>query len=158
MHLCTLVFIYSYISLSIHIPFYHLCIISFIRLYHDLVIHVFSIFLSCMLLLIHIFIYVPIICVLALILVLCHFYLSLSFLAFTHFSHVFLACSILFISVCLSYIHIMSSTCNILYLVNLYLHVHVHVHISVCFHVSYHIQVFLFLYESTLLRNWTHCN
>ena len=56
MHLCTLVFIYSYISLSIHIPLYHLCIISFIRFYHDLAIHVLFIFLSCMLLLIHIFI------------------------------------------------------------------------------------------------------
>ena len=40
--------------------------------YHDLAIHVFSIFLSCMLLLIHIFIYVPIICVLVLIPMLCH--------------------------------------------------------------------------------------
>ena len=72
MHLCTLVFIYSYISLSIHIPLYHLCIISFIRFYHDLAILVFSIFLSCMLLLIHIFIYVPMIRVLVLITVLCH--------------------------------------------------------------------------------------
>ena len=40
--------------------------------YHNLAIHVLSIFLSCMLLLIHIFIYVPIICVLVLIPVLCH--------------------------------------------------------------------------------------
>ena len=55
MHLCTLVFIDSYISLSIHIPLYHLCIISFMRFYHDLAIHVLSIFLSCMLLLIHVF-------------------------------------------------------------------------------------------------------
>ena len=66
MHLCTLVFIYSYISL------YHLCIISFMRFYHDLAIHVLSIFLSCMLLLIHIFIYVPIIHVHVLIPMLCH--------------------------------------------------------------------------------------
>ena len=72
MHLCTLVFIYSYISLSIHIPLYHLCIISFIRFYHDLAIHVLSIFLSCMLLLIHIFIYVLIIHVHVLILMFCH--------------------------------------------------------------------------------------
>ena len=66
MHLCTLVFIYSYISL------YHLCIISFMRFYLDLAIHVLSIFLSCMLLLIHIFIYGPIIHVHVLIPMLCH--------------------------------------------------------------------------------------
>ena len=60
MHLCTLVFIYPYISLSIHIPLFHLCIISFMCFYLDLAIHVLSIFLSCMLLLIHIFIYIPI--------------------------------------------------------------------------------------------------
>ena len=40
--------------------------------YHDLAIHVLSIFLSCMLLLIHIFIYVPIIHVHVLIPMLCH--------------------------------------------------------------------------------------
>ena len=66
MHLCTLVFIYSYIA------FYHLCIISFMRFYLDLAIHVLSIFLSCMLLLIHIFIYVPIIHVHVPIPMLCH--------------------------------------------------------------------------------------
>ena len=42
------------------------------RFYHDLAIHVLSIFLSCMLLLIHIFIYVPIIHVHLLIHMLCH--------------------------------------------------------------------------------------
>ena len=42
------------------------------RLYHNLAIHVLSIFLSCMLLLIHIFIYVPIIHVHVLIPMLCH--------------------------------------------------------------------------------------
>ena len=56
MHLCTLVFIYSYIAFYIHISLYHLYIISFMRFYQDLAIHVLSIFLSCMLLLIHIFI------------------------------------------------------------------------------------------------------
>ena len=56
MHLCTLVFIYSYIAFYIHIPLYHLYITSFMHFYHDLAIHVLSIFLSCMLLLIHIFI------------------------------------------------------------------------------------------------------
>ena len=72
MHLCTLVFIYSYIAFYIYISLYHLCIISFIHFYHDLAIHMLSIFLSCMLLLIHIFIYVPIICILVLIPMLCH--------------------------------------------------------------------------------------
>ena len=56
MHLCTLVFVYPYISLYIHILLSHVCIISFMRFYHDLAIHVLSIFLSCMLLLIYIFI------------------------------------------------------------------------------------------------------
>ena len=42
------------------------------RFYLDLAIHALSIFLSCMLLLIHIFIYVPIIRVLVLITALCH--------------------------------------------------------------------------------------
>ena len=56
MHLCTLVFIYSYIAFYIHISLYHLYIIFFMRFYQDLAIHVLSIFLSCMLLLIHIFI------------------------------------------------------------------------------------------------------
>ena len=55
-----------------HLSLYHLYIISFMRFYQDLAIHVLSIFLSCMLLLIHIFIYVPIIRVLVLITVLCH--------------------------------------------------------------------------------------
>ena len=78
MHSCIHIFIY--ISLSIHIPF--------IRFYHDLAIHVLSIFLSCMLLLIHIFIYVPIICVLVLIHMLCH--LSLIFIVLIIYA--FLSC------------------------------------------------------------------
>ena len=143
MHPCTFVFIYSYPSLYIFISFYlmftscPLCVS-----YPDLAIHVLSIFLSCMLLLIHIFIsytlifiYFPIhvstiICFYTVFHILFHitysvmpllclsfmymylflcfviFYLSLSFLAFLYFYHVFLTCSILFISVCLSYIHI----------------------------------------------------
>ena len=72
MHRCTLVFIYSYTSFSIHIPLYHLCIISFMRFYHDLAIFVLSIFRSRMILLIHLFIYVPIIRVHVLIPILCH--------------------------------------------------------------------------------------
>ena len=72
MHLCTLVFIYSYIAFYIHISLYHLYIISFMRFYQDLAIHVLSIFLSCILLLIHIFIYVPIIHVHVLNPMLCH--------------------------------------------------------------------------------------
>ena len=57
MHLCTLVFIYSYLSLYIFVSFYLMftscpsCVS-----YNDLAIHVLPIFLSCMLLLIHIFI------------------------------------------------------------------------------------------------------
>ena len=54
MHSCIHIFIY--IAFYIHISLYYLCILSFMRFYHDLAIHVLSIFLSCMLLLIHIFI------------------------------------------------------------------------------------------------------
>ena len=82
MHLCTLVFIYSYISLN------YLCIISFMRFYHDLAILVLSIFLSCMLLLIHIFIYVPIIHVHVLIPMLCH----LLFISIVLIIYAFLSC------------------------------------------------------------------
>ena len=66
---------YSYafhISIHIHITLIHLYIISFMRFYQDLAIHVLSIFLSCILLLIHIFIYVPIIHVHVLSPMLCH--------------------------------------------------------------------------------------
>ena len=52
--------IFIYIAFYIHIPLFHLCIISFMCFYLDLAIHVLSIFLSCVLLLIHIFIYIPI--------------------------------------------------------------------------------------------------
>ena len=89
MHLCTLVFIYSYIAFYIHIPLYHLYIISFMHFYHDLVILVLSIFLSCMILLIHIFIYVPIIHVHVLIPVLCHLLLiSIVFIIYAFLSYV----------------------------------------------------------------------
>ena len=59
--IAVLCFSYHVISYTFHIHFYH-----------DLAIHVLSIFLSCMLLLIHIFIYVPIIHVHILIPLLCH--------------------------------------------------------------------------------------
>ena len=125
MHLCTLVFIYSYLYLYIFISFYLMftscpsCVS-----YPDLAIHVLPIFLSCMLLLIHIFIsytlifiyfpihastvrcfytvfhitysIMPLLCLsfMYMYLFLCFVYFSLSFLAFTHFYHLFLACSI----------------------------------------------------------------
>ena len=79
MHLCTLVFIYSYISLSIHIALYHLCIISFMRFYHDLAIHILSIFLSDKLLLIHVF-------------------LSCSIYSFMYDNHIFISYTLIFIS------------------------------------------------------------
>ena len=127
----------------IHIVIYIIIYLyPFIRFYHNLAMLVLSIFLSCMFLLIHIFIsytlifkYFPIhastvrclyivfhilfhitysvmslLCLsfMYMYLFLCFviFYLSLSFLSFMPFYHVFLACSILFFSVCLSYIHI----------------------------------------------------
>ena len=64
MHSCIYIFIYIFI--------YSYSFISFIHFYHDLAILVFSIFLSCRLLLIHIFIYVPIIYAHVLIPMLCH--------------------------------------------------------------------------------------
>ena len=79
MHLCTLVFIHSYISLSIHIPLYHLCITSFMCFYHDLAIHVLYIFLSCMLLLIHVF-------------------LSCFIYSFMYDNHIFISYTFIFIS------------------------------------------------------------
>ena len=159
MHLCSLVFIYSYIAFYIHISLYHLYIISFMCFYQDLAIHVLSKFLSCVLLLLHIFIsytlifiYFPIHdstvrCLYIVFHILFHitysvmpllclsfvymcsfmcfviFYLSLSFLSFMHFYHVFLACSIIFISVCLSYIHIIyvAYTCPFSYTFHLLL-------------------------------------
>ena len=191
MHLCTLVFIYSYIAFYIHISKYHLYIISFMHFYQDLTNHVLSIFLSYILLLIHIFIsytlifiYFPIhastvrclyivfhilfyitysimslLCLsfIYMYLFLCFviFYLSLSFLSFMPFYHVFLACSILFLSVCLSYINIILlificayHSCTLDY--------HILSYLIILY--SYHIYVFLFLYESTLLRNWNQSN
>ena len=96
MHLCTLIFIYSYISLSTHIPLYPLCIISFMRFYHDLAIHVLSIFLSCMLLLIHVF-------------------LSCSIYSFIYDNHIFISYTLIFISC-----HLLITSCILL---TLYLHV-----------------------------------
>ena len=64
MHSCIHIFIYSFLYSYLFISFIHFC--------HDLVILVLSIFLSCRLLLIHIFIYVPIIYANVLIPMLCH--------------------------------------------------------------------------------------
>ena len=120
MHLCTLVFIYSYIAFYIHISLYHLYIISFMRFYQGLAIHVLSIFLSCMLLLfIYSYMYLSFMYMYSF---LCFviFCLSLSFLSFLPFCHVFLACSILFLfgmSIIYSYhlrILVMSSSIHIL--------------------------------------------
>ena len=64
MHSCIHIFIYSFL--------YSYLFISFIHFYHDLAILVLSIFLSYRLLLIHIFIYIPIIYANVLIPMLCH--------------------------------------------------------------------------------------
>ena len=65
--------------------------------YHDLAILVLSIFLSCMILLIHISIYVPIIRVLILITVLCHLLLRSSVLSIYAFLSFVLSMFYLFI-------------------------------------------------------------
>ena len=114
------------------------------------------------------------------------FCLSLSFLSFMHFCHVFLACSIVFISVCLSYIHIIYVFLSCLHLFIYFLSCSIYSFmydnhmftsynlIFICayhsctldYHIlsyliilySYHIHVFLFLYECNLLRNWNQSN
>ena len=67
MHSSIHIFIYSFL--------YSYLFISFIHFYHDLAIHVLSMFLSCMLLLIHVFVHVPVIHIHVLILMLCHLFL-----------------------------------------------------------------------------------
>ena len=90
------------------------------------------------------------------------FCLSLSFLSFMSFYHVFLACSILFLSVCLSYIHIIYVFLSYLYLFIYFLYFyHVssirlcmtiicshhiilysnHIHVSWLLHIEFHILV-----------------
>ena len=74
---------------SIHIFIYNfLYSYLFMRFYHDLAIHVLSIFLSCMLLLIHIFIHVPVIHVHVLIPMLC----QLLLISIVLIIYVFLSC------------------------------------------------------------------
>ena len=64
MHSSIHIFIYSFL--------YSYLFISFIHFYHDLAIHVLSMFLSCILLLIHVFVHVPVIHIHVLIPMLCH--------------------------------------------------------------------------------------
>ena len=94
MHSCIHIFIYSYLF------------ISFIHFYHDLAIHVLSMFLSCMLLLIHIFVYVSISHVHVLIPMLCHLLLISIVLIIYAFLSFVPGMFYLFILVYLSYIHI----------------------------------------------------
>ena len=79
-HSCIHIFIYSFL--------YSYLFISFIHFYHDLAILVLSIFLSCRLLLIHIFIYVPIIYANVLIPMLCY----LLFISIVLIIYAFLPC------------------------------------------------------------------
>ena len=112
MHSCIHIFIY--IAFYNHISLYHLYIISFMLFYQDLSIHVLSIFLSCRLLLIYIFIYVqvliPMLCHLLLISIVLIIYAFLSCvpsmfhlipfgmsIIYIHIIYVFLSCLYLFI-------------------------------------------------------------
>ena len=80
MHSSIHIFIYSFL--------YSFLFISFIHFYHDLAIHVLSMFLSCMLLLLHIFVHVPVIHVHVLISMLCHLLL----ISIVLIIYVFLSC------------------------------------------------------------------
>ena len=97
MHSCIHIFIYSFL--------YSYPFISFIHFYHDLAIHVLAIFLSYMLLLIHIFVYVPISHVHVLIPMFCHQLLISIVLIIYAFLSFVPSMFYLFISVYLSYIH-----------------------------------------------------
>ena len=124
MHLCTLVFIHSYISLSIHIPLYHLCITSFMNFYHDLAIHVLSIFLSCMFLLIHVF-------------------LSCSIYSFMYDNHIFISYTLIFISC-----HLLVTSCILLTYIFMYF-----IRLSYLMTYTYTflcLYVFLILYQTVL--------
>ena len=149
MHSCIPIFIYSFL--------YSYLSISFIHFYHDLAIHVLSIFLSCILLLIHIFVYVPISHVHLLILVVCHRLLSLSFLSFMPFYHVFLACSILFLSVCLSFVYsrlsyLMTCTYHILYVAQTCSFSFTFMFMFI-FMFIFH---FVFMFHILFMFSWTH--
>ena len=96
MHSCIHIFIYSFL--------YSYPFISFIHFYHDLAIHILAIFLSYMILLIHIFVYVPISHVHVLISMLCHLLLIsivliiYAFLSFVYFRLSYLMTYPIFIS------------------------------------------------------------
>ena len=133
---------------SIHIFIYNfLYSYLFMRFYHDLAIHVLSIFLSCMLLLIHIFIHVPFIHVHVLIPMLCHLLLISIVLIIYAFHHVFLACAILFLSICLSYIHIIYVFLSCLYLFIYFLYFHHVPTIRLCMTIicSHHIILYSYV-------------
>ena len=104
-HICSFILRFSYFSLiHIFLYFYYACIYSFIYSYMSIEPHItvfiflyntyIPIFFSCIHLLVHIFIYTYHSCTGTHSCALSYFYLSLSFLAFMHFYHVFLTCSI----------------------------------------------------------------
>ena len=94
------------------------------------------------------------------------FYLSLSFLAFMHFYHVFLTCSIYSIRyvylIFISYscfmntsIHISFSIFSLFHAYYIWHFIYLYNMIPMYLHI---IHVFLSFYKSTLLRNWNHSN
>ena len=94
------------------------------------------------------------------------FYLSLSFLAFMHFYHVFLTCSIYSIRyvylIFISYscfmntsIHISFSIFSLFHAYYIWHFIYLYNMISMSSHI---IHVFFSLYKSILLRNWNHSN
>ena len=142
MHSC--IYIFIYIAFYIHISLYHLYIISFMRFHQDLAIHVISIFLSCMLLLIHIFIsytfifiYFPIHastvrCLYIIFHILFHITYSVMPLLCLSFVYMcsFLLCHLLFISIILIIYAFLSCVPSMFH----------HIHFSMSIIYSYHIR------------------
>ena len=94
------------------------------------------------------------------------FYLSISFLAFMHFYHVFLTCSIYSIRyvyiIFISYSCFMNTSIHISFSIFSLFHAYYIWHFIYLYNMmpmySHIIHVFLSLYKSTLFRNWNHSN
>ena len=143
MHLCTLVFIYSYIAFYIHISLYHLRIPVM-----SSSIHILSIFLSCMLLLIHIFIsYTLIFIYFSILLTLSCLYYAYHSCTYTLLCHVFtmpiihvhililMLCHLLLISIVLSIYAFLSCVPSMFHLI----------HFGITIIYSYHLLLYLYV-------------
>ena len=150
MHSCFHIFIYSFL--------YSYLFISFIHFYHDLAILALSIFLSCRLLLIHIFIYVRIIYANVLIPILCHLLL----ISIVLIIYAFLSCVpstfhlipfwyVYHILISFTYSYNLFLACSIYsfkYIYHIILYSY-HIHVSCLLHMALHILIKYDVYEIT---------